>query len=74
VPVPAIVPRVVPVRVQVNARPWARIRIDGVDVGPTPLSRPLTPGVYSFDAEFPDGRRVQKRIDVGPAQRFVSLQ
>ena len=61
------------VNVQVNARPWARVRIDGVDVGATPLSRRLTPGVYQLEAEFPDGRRIQRAIDVGPERRFVSL-
>jgi hypothetical protein len=67
-------PRATPVNVQVNARPWAHVRIDGVDVGPTPLSHPLAPGVYEFEAEFPDGRRVQRRIDIGQERRFVSLR
>jgi hypothetical protein len=62
-----------PVNVQVNARPWARVRIDGVDVGATPLSRRLAPGVYRLEAEFPDGQRIERRIDVGPGSRFVSL-
>jgi hypothetical protein len=61
------------VNLQVNARPWAQVRINGVSVGPTPLVHPLVPGVYQLEAEFPNGRRVERRIDVGPERRFVSL-
>ena len=61
------------VQAQINARPWARIRIDGVDVGPTPLSRPLAPGIYRIDAEFADGRSLQRHVEIGPEQRFVAL-
>jgi hypothetical protein len=62
-----------PVNVQVNARPWAQVRIDGVNVGPTPLVHPLVPGVYRLEAEFPDGKRIERKIDVGPERRFISL-
>ena len=61
------------VQAQINARPWARIRIDGVDVGPTPLSHPLAPGVYRIDAEFADGRSLRRSVEIGPEQRFVAL-
>jgi len=61
------------VQAQINARPWAHIRIDGIDVGPTPLSRPLAPGVYRIEAEFPDGRSVERRVAIGPERRFVAL-
>jgi hypothetical protein len=61
------------VQAQINARPWARIRIDGVDVGPTPLSRPLAPGVYRIAAEFADGRSLQRSVAIGPERRFVAL-
>jgi DNA polymerase III delta prime subunit len=66
--------RPVPVNVQVNARPWARVRINGVDVGPTPLSQRLAPGVYQLEAEFPNGERLERKIEVGPKSRFVSLR
>ena len=66
-------PLPVQVQAQINARPWARIRIDGVDVGPTPLSRPLAPGVYRIEAEFADGRSLQRHVEIGPEQRFVAL-
>ena len=66
--------RPAPVNVQVNARPWARVRINGVDVGATPLSQRLAPGVYQLEAEFPSGERIERKIDVGPKRRFVSLR
>jgi hypothetical protein len=63
-----------PVRVYVNARPWALIRVDGVDVGPTPLSHVrLAPGPHAFDAAFPDGRRLQRVVEIGDRHRFVSF-
>jgi hypothetical protein len=61
------------VQAQFNARPWARIRIDGADVGPTPFSRALAPGVYRIEAEFPDGRSLERRVAIGPEHRFVAL-
>jgi predicted ABC-type transport system involved in lysophospholipase L1 biosynthesis ATPase subunit len=70
---PGILARTQPVNVQVNARPWARVRINGIDVGPTPLSQRLAPGVYQLEAEFPSGERIQREIDVGPKNRFVAL-
>ena len=62
------------VNVQVNAQPWARVRINGVDVGSTPLSQRLAPGVYQLEAEFPSGERLERKIEVGPGSRFVSLR
>ena len=62
------------IRVQVNARPWARLRVDGVDAGSTPLSHlRLAAGPHDFEARFPDGRVLHRRIEIGPEQRFVSL-
>jgi AAA domain-containing protein len=62
-----------PVEVHVNARPWAHVRIDDQDAGPTPLRRRLSPGRHQLVAQFPDGRRIERSIQVGPKQRFVSL-
>jgi hypothetical protein len=62
------------IRVHVNARPWARIRVDGVDVGPTPLSSlHVEPGAHDFEAEFADGRTLTRRIEISAERRFVSL-
>jgi hypothetical protein len=63
------------IRVRVNAQPWALIRVDGVDVGPTPLSHlRLAPGPHEFEAVFADGRLLRRRIEIGPDQRSVSLR
>jgi hypothetical protein len=76
-PAPERAPAAAPapsVRVQVNARPWARVRVDGSDAGSTPLGHlQLTPGPHDFDATFPDGRVVHRRIEISPERRFVTL-
>ncbi len=62
------------VRVQVNARPWAHVRVDGRDAGATPLGHlQLAPGPHDFEATFPDGRVVRRRVEISPEQRFVTL-
>jgi len=64
-----------PIRVRVNARPWAFIRVDGVAVGPTPLSHlHLDAGPHEFEAEFADGRRLKQEVVIGPEQDSVSLR
>jgi len=60
--------------VQVNARPWAWIRIDGRSVGVTPLvHRDLAGGEHEFEATFPDGRQERRTVEIGPGSRFVSF-
>jgi type II secretory pathway predicted ATPase ExeA len=45
----------------INAKPWARIEIDGVDVGETPLGElMLREGKHSFKAFMSDGRIVER--------------
>jgi hypothetical protein len=62
-------------RVRVNARPWAWIRVDGVKVGATPLSHlRLEPGPHEFEAEFADGRRSQRTIVIASDDTAVSLR
>ncbi len=62
-----------PIEVHVNARPWARIEIDGRDVGLTPLGNfPLAPGAHRFTAHFPDGQVLHRTVDVDePGQRIA---
>ena len=61
--------------VQVNARPWAWIQIDGRPVGVTPLvHRDLASGEHEFEATFPDGRQQRRTVAIGPDSRFVSFQ
>ncbi|MCZ6783003.1 MAG: hypothetical protein O7G30_06800 [Proteobacteria bacterium] len=52
--------------VSLNARPWARIEVDGRAVGITPLGElPLTLGRHRIRAHLPDGRRVDRIVQVG---------
>ena len=45
----------------INAKPWARIEIDGVDVGETPLGEfPLREGKHQFRAFLSDGRIIER--------------
>ncbi len=58
--------------VNVNASPWARIEIDGVDVGETPLAGiPLRPGPHTFRAQLPDGRLVERTLEIDAQHRHV---
>ncbi|RIL01322.1 MAG: hypothetical protein DCC71_18095, partial [Proteobacteria bacterium] len=60
------------VLVHVNALPWARIEVDGRDLGLTPLGNvPLASGTRRFRAEMPDGRVIEREIAVGPDNRRV---
>ena len=59
----------------VNARPWGVVRIDGQEVGPTPLAGvPLAPGPHAFEVAFPDGRIVHRVAEVGPDTRFLAFE
>ncbi len=60
--------------VNVNATPWARIEIDGVDVGETPLAGiPLRPGPHTFRAQLPDGRVLERSVEIDPDHRHVAF-
>jgi MSHA biogenesis protein MshM len=61
--------------VNVNAVPWARVEVDGVEVGETPLAGiPLLPGPHTFRAELPDGRIVERRVEIDAANRHVVFE
>lgn len=63
-----------PVRVNVNATPWAWVTVDGVDLGETPLSGVLLrPGAHELTARMPDGRVVKRKIMVDADNRFIGL-
>lgn len=64
-----------PFRVNVNATPWARIEVDGVSVGETPLAGlPLLGGEHTFRAHMPDGRVLEQVVDVSAENRFVTFE
>lgn len=53
------------IRISVNADPWARIQVDGRDVGVTPMSDlQLAPGAHRFRVRFPDGRVIERSVHV----------
>jgi type II secretory pathway predicted ATPase ExeA len=72
---PASDPAAGTIPVQVNARPWANIEVDGVDLGPTPIAGiPLLAGPHRFRAQMPDGRVVERVVEVSPENRFVVFE
>ncbi len=63
------------VAVSVNATPWAIIRIDGREVGETPLAGiELEPGPHVFQARMPDGTTREQVIDVDVHRTAVVFQ
>jgi type II secretory pathway predicted ATPase ExeA len=74
-PPPPADPRFTTVSVQVNARPWALIQVDGVDLGPTPISGiPLLAGQHHVRARMPDGRVVERDVEVSERNRFIVFE
>jgi hypothetical protein len=60
--------------VSLNARPWARIEVDGRDVGITPLADlPLAPGRHRFRAHLPGGVVVERLERVGASGLHLSF-
>jgi MSHA biogenesis protein MshM len=71
---PSAAPPADALAVNVNASPWARVEIDGVDVGETPLAGiPLRPGPHAFRAELPDGRIVERTVEIDADHRHVAF-
>ena len=60
--------------VHINATPWAHIEVDGRPLGVTPLGNvPLAAGPHDFRARLPDGRIVERRVDVTEARRHIAF-
>ena len=60
------------VSVQINANPWATILVDGEEVGVTPLAGvSVGAGSHRFEAHFPDGRIVERVVEIDEVNRFV---
>ena len=75
VPAAADVAPAATLAVNVNAVPWAVIEVDGREVGETPLADlELSEGEHRFVARFPDGRRVERVIDVSERSRRVLFE
>jgi len=68
-------PASAPVAVRVVANPPARISVDGEPVGLSPIDGlDLAPGAHQFEAVFPNGRRVVRRIEIDSSHPFVVLR
>jgi AAA domain-containing protein len=60
--------------VKIDARPQARIWIDGHDAGRTPLVRvPLAPGRHNFQVIFADGRRIHRSLEIRHGTHVVKF-
>jgi hypothetical protein len=61
--------------VQINASPWATIEVDGINLGATPLANiPLLAGAHSFRARMPDGRVIERTVEIDAERRFISFE
>ena len=64
-----------PILVNVNAFPWARIRVDGRDLGATPIGNvALAAGPHRFEARMADGRELTRVVTIGSEERLVSFR
>ncbi|HEX9814280.1 MAG TPA: AAA family ATPase [Myxococcota bacterium] len=63
------------IAVQINASPWANVEVDGIDLGATPLANiPLFEGVHAFRVKMPDGRVIERTIEIDAHRRFISFE
>lgn len=63
------------IAVNINATPWATIEIDGVDLGETPLAGvPLLEGKHRVRARMPDGRVIEREVDVDASRRHLAFE
>jgi hypothetical protein len=59
----------------INAKPWARIEIDGADQGETPLGEVmLSEGTHSFRAFMPDGRVIERTEKISRANSRILFE
>ncbi len=59
-------------RLNVNAAPWAAIDLDGRAIGETPLGElRVAPGPHVVSAKLPDGRVVERRVEVRSGDVYV---
>jgi hypothetical protein len=62
------------IAVSLNARPWARIEVDGSEVGITPLGDlPISPGPHRFRARLADGRVIERVVQIDAYRDHISF-
>jgi hypothetical protein len=66
------VPRI---EVSINATPWAVIEVDGRELGETPLGGvALERGTHRFVARFPNGRVVERSVEIDASHRALVFE
>jgi len=71
---PAVTGRAETVSVNINATPWARVTVDGEELGVTPLgSIAMQPGLHHIVARMADGREIEQEIWVDAENRHIVL-
>jgi len=61
--------------VNFNAAPWAELEVDGRTLGPTPIGNvKLGAGQHRVRARFPDGRVVERKIQVDERQKRFEIR
>ena len=71
-PAAALAPPPAGPRLSINAQPWAQIQLDGRSVGETPLGDlPVSPGSHRVSATLPDGRVLERKVEVRTGDVYV---
>lgn len=66
---------VVRIPVHINATPWASIEVDGMALGETPIAGVgLAPGAHVFKARMPDGRVIERTVQISAETRYVTFE
>ncbi|HVN38307.1 MAG TPA: AAA family ATPase [Myxococcota bacterium] len=61
--------------VSINATPWAVIEVDGRELGETPLGGiALDRGTHHFVARFPNGRVVERSVEIDASHRALVFE
>ena len=68
-------PPVPRIEVSINATPWAVIEVDGRELGETPLGGiSLERGTHHFVARFPNGRVVERKVEIDASHRALVFE
>ena len=71
----ASTPPAQPIEVSINATPWAVIEVDGRELGETPLGGiALERGTHHFVARFPNGRVVERKVEIDASHRALVFE